>query len=494
VRRAAPCALLALALALPACGREAPREVVLATTTTTIDTGLMDALLPLFTRRSGIEVKVVAAGTGAVLEMAARGDADAILCHAPASEARYVASGDLVLGRPVMHNDFVLAGPPDDPAGIRAAGGLAAAARAIAARGPFVSRGDDSGTHKAELELWRGAGVDVRAVRGREETGAGMAATLHVADERGAYVLTDRGTYLAHRANLRLAILFEGDPALRNVYHAYLVNPARHAGGRAAAATALLDFLVSPEAQGAIAAFRRAELGEPLFLPDAVPAAAGDAPLVETEGVGAILARTIVVSGAATLLAMALGVPAGYALARGRFRGRALVLGAANAGMGLPPVLVGLGVWLVLSRSGPLGGLELVYTRRAMVIAQVLIAAPQVAAFTATSLEMLPAGLADLLAVLGASRLRRAWLLCREADLGLLAAIMAGFGAVVSEVGASMTVGGNLRGSTRVLTTAIVTETGRGDDARAIALGAVLLGLTFAVNVLLTAIQRRRRP
>jgi tungstate transport system permease protein len=206
----------------------------------------------------------------------------------------------------------------------------------------------------------------------------------------------------------------------------------------------------------------------------------------------AIIGRTLLISGSATLFAMLVGIPIGYALARGRFRGRTLLLGMVNTGMGMPPVVVGLVVWLLLTRSGPLGGWDLIYTPQAMVIAQLVIATPLVVGFTAASIQALPAQLPDLLASLGAGRLQKLWLLSREARLGLLAAVMAGFGAIVSEVGASMTVGGNLRGSTRVLTTAIVTETSRGNLPIALALGFMLLGLAFAVNLILTLVQQRR--
>jgi len=205
-----------------------------------------------------------------------------------------------------------------------------------------------------------------------------------------------------------------------------------------------------------------------------------------------IALRTIVVSGSATLLAMAAGVPLGYGLARGRFRGRTVLLGMVNTGMGIPPVVVGLVVWLMLVRSGPFGDFELIYTKRAMVIAQFLIATPLVIGFTAAAVQALPRELPDLLQVLGAGRVRKLWLLAREAQLGILAAVMAGFGAVVSEVGASMTVGGNLAGDTRVLTTAIVTETSRGQNADAMALGIILLVMAFAVNLALTFVQQRR--
>ncbi|HKP50400.1 MAG TPA: ABC transporter permease, partial [Gemmatimonadales bacterium] len=183
-----------------------------------------------------------------------------------------------------------------------------------------------------------------------------------------------------------------------------------------------------------------------------------------------IIIRSLAISGAASLLAMMAGIPLGYALARGRFPGRTLLLSAVNTGMGMPPVVVGLIVWLLLTRSGPFGSLELIYTKEAMILAQFVIATPLVVGFAAASIQALPAELPDLLHTLGAGQIRRLWIIAGEAQLGLLAAIMAGFGAVISEVGASMTVGGNLRGSTRVLTTAIVTETGRGNLSVALAL------------------------
>jgi tungstate transport system permease protein len=215
--------------------------------------------------------------------------------------------------------------------------------------------------------------------------------------------------------------------------------------------------------------------------------------LFADSSVGPIVLRTVLVSGAATSLAVLVGVPLGYAIARKRFRGRTVLLGFVNTAMGMPPVVVGLVVWLLLVRSGPLGDFGLIYTRRAMVLAQFLIATPIVVGFTTASFQALPSRLADLLATLGAGRLRTLWLLARETKLGLLVAIMAAFGAIVSEVGASMIVGGNLERSTRVLTTAIVTETSRGQVDRALALGLVLLVLSFLVNLTLTIIQQRHR-
>jgi tungstate transport system substrate-binding protein len=201
--------------------------------------------------------------------MAASGDADVVLVHAPAAEQKYRDAGDLIDGRLVMHNDFVIVGPDEDPAGVRVHKAIADAMRAIADRGVFVSRGDDSGTHTQELALWAAAGIAPRSVARREETGQGMGATLNIADQKRAYTLTDRGTYLSQRKRLRLVILFQGDPSLRNVYHVYAVNPAKHPKVKRTDARAFIEFLVSAPVQRAIGAFKRDVYGESLFFPDA---------------------------------------------------------------------------------------------------------------------------------------------------------------------------------------------------------------------------------
>jgi tungstate transport system substrate-binding protein len=200
--------------------------------------------------------------------MARTGDADAVLVHAPEAERPYVESGDLVEGRRIMHNDYLVVGPAEDPARIGGAD-LESAMRRIAAAGPFISRGDGSGTEKKELELWSAAGVAPAGIRRREETGQGMGATLLVASERGGYTLTDRGTYLALRERLELVPLLEGDPRLLNVYHAYVVNPARHPKVKPREARAFVEFLASKPAQALIGTFGEARFGQPLFFPDA---------------------------------------------------------------------------------------------------------------------------------------------------------------------------------------------------------------------------------
>jgi tungstate transport system substrate-binding protein len=257
-------------LADPASSLAQNRSIILSTTTSTQDSGLLDVLVPRFEREAGIEVKVIAVGTGAALKMAASGNADVVLVHAPESERVYVESRDLVEGRLVMHNDFLIVGPSDDPAGVRQQRALPSVMRAIAAKSTFISRGDQSGTHSAELSLWTAAGINPATLNRREETGQGMGATLNVADQKRAYTLTDRGTYLAQRKRLTLVPLFQGDTSLRNVYHVYAVNPAKHPKAKLAEARQFIAFFVSPAIQQAIGAFKRDEYGESLFFPDAL--------------------------------------------------------------------------------------------------------------------------------------------------------------------------------------------------------------------------------
>jgi tungstate transport system substrate-binding protein len=243
-------------------------EIILATTTSTQDSGLLDSLLPMFQRETCIEVKPIAVGTGAALEMARRGDADAVLVHAPEAEKAYVESGDLIEGRRIMHNDFLIIGPKADPAHIRGRKGVAAAMKAIAATGSFISRGDGSGTEQKELELWKAAGVLPSSLDRREETGQGMGATLLVAEARQTYTLTDRGTYLAFKDKLTLEPVVEGDPRLLNIYHAYVVNPGKHPTARRSEAGRFVHYLTDPKVQEWIGQFGRAKYGEPLFVPD----------------------------------------------------------------------------------------------------------------------------------------------------------------------------------------------------------------------------------
>ena len=251
-----------------------PREqgggsVILATTTSTQDTGLLDVLLGPFEQTTGYSLKIIAVGTGQALALGERGEADVLLVHAPASELEFMATGAGVDRRLVMHNDFVLVGPKSDPAAVRGSNDPVAAMKAIASSAAaFYSRGDDSGTHKKELSLWESA--DAKPEGGwYRETGTGMGQTLRTASEKQAYTLTDRATYLSLQQTLDLELLVEGGKPLLNVYHVIRVNPERFPKVAAEGARAWADFLVSSEAQAIIGAFGREKYGEPLFVPDA---------------------------------------------------------------------------------------------------------------------------------------------------------------------------------------------------------------------------------
>jgi tungstate transport system substrate-binding protein len=262
--------LLMLSITSIACG-DPDEEVILATTTSTQDSGLLDVLLPDFEGESGYKVKVIAVGSGQAIRMGQEGEADVVLAHSPKAEEEMVAAGDGIERETVMHNDFILIGPADDPAGVAGAESAKDAFAAIAAAGAtFISRGDDSGTHTKELSLWESAGVDPAGQSWYQETGQGMGATITVADEKAAYTLSDRGTYLAQKEGLGLQLLNEGDPALFNNYHVIVVNPDKHPEVNAQGARAFAEYITGSSGQKLISSFGAAEYGEPLFAPDAV--------------------------------------------------------------------------------------------------------------------------------------------------------------------------------------------------------------------------------
>lgn len=252
-----------LALSLSGCGGNV---LILASTTSTQDSGLLDELIPEFERQTDYSVKTIAVGSGAALRMSERGDADVLLVHSPEAEAEFMAAGHGVDRRLVMYNDFVIVGPSSDPAGIKGMESATRALQAIADKGSlFISRGDDSGTHRRELGLWNGAGLDPSGRSWYHEAGVGMGRTLIIANDKAAYTLSDRGTYLRFSGQVSLELLVEGDPDLLNIYHVIRVNPERHSGLKVEAAKAFADFLVSPEAQEIIGTFGVEEFGQPLF-------------------------------------------------------------------------------------------------------------------------------------------------------------------------------------------------------------------------------------
>jgi tungstate transport system substrate-binding protein len=259
-----------LALAAGAAAQAQAPFVIVASTTSTEQSGLFRHLLPIFTRQTGIEARVVALGTGQALDVARRGDADVVLVHDPQAERRFLAEGFATRRHDVMYNDFVIVGPAADPARIGGLSDTLEAFRAIRrAQAPFVSRGDRSGTHTAELRYWSDAGVDLAAARGAwyKETGSGMGPALNTAAAMDAYLLTDRGTWLNFRNRGSLRVLVEGDRRLFNQYGVMAVNPARHPHVRREAGQRFVDWLISPDGQRAVAGYRIG--GEQVFFPNA---------------------------------------------------------------------------------------------------------------------------------------------------------------------------------------------------------------------------------
>lgn len=256
-----------LALAAPVGAQAPPTTVILSTTTSTQDSGLLDVLVPMFERKSGFTVKTISVGTGQALALAARGEADVTLAHAPSLEKKYVTDGKMTNRRLVMYNDFVVIGPEDDPARIKGEKSALAAFKKIAGAGSrFVSRGDKSGTHVLEQGLWKQAGV-TPAGGWYIESGQGMGATLGIADDRKAYTLTDRATLLAFSKRVRLVIMVEGDRPLLNIYSVMEVNPANRPRVNAAGGKAFAEFMLAPETQAVIKTFGVDKYGQALFVP-----------------------------------------------------------------------------------------------------------------------------------------------------------------------------------------------------------------------------------
>jgi tungstate transport system substrate-binding protein len=248
----------------------ASKTVILATTTSTQDSGLLDVLVPLFEKESGYQVKTISVGSGQAMKMGEKGEADVLLVHSPDAEKKFMAGGFGASRRLVMHNDFIIVGPAADPAKVKAAGSSVEALRRIARSGSlFASRGDNSGTDAKEKALWKGAGINPEGQKWYQQTGLGMGQTLNVAAEKKSYSLTDRATFLALRKNLGLVILAEGDSKLLNIYHAIEINPAKWPKVNVVGGKAFADFMVSRKTQELIGRFGVEKYGAPLFFPDA---------------------------------------------------------------------------------------------------------------------------------------------------------------------------------------------------------------------------------
>jgi tungstate transport system substrate-binding protein len=264
-------AVLMIGMALPASAAgPAQKNLILATTTSTQDSGLLDVLIPVFEKKTGYFVKTIAVGSGQAMAMGQKGEADVMLVHSPDAEKKFVTDGFGLNRLIVMHNDYIVIGPPADPAAIKGATSTVEAFKKIAAAGSlFMSRGDNSGTHAKEMGIWKAAGIKPEGQKWYQQTGLGMGQTLNVAAEKKGYTLADRGTWLSLQQKLGLPILKEGDPILLNVYHVIAVNPAKWPKVNADGAKAFSDFMLSADTQGIIKTFGVEKYGGALFFPDA---------------------------------------------------------------------------------------------------------------------------------------------------------------------------------------------------------------------------------
>ena len=262
--------LSAFALSAALAAEQVQKNVILATTTSTQDSGLLDVLLPVFEKDTGFFVKTISVGSGQAMKMGEKGEADVLLVHSPDAEKTFVSQGFGINRQLVMHNDFIIVGPPADPAKIKGMKSTKEALKMIAQSGSlFLSRGDNSGTHAKEKGLWKAAGIVPEGQKWYQQTGLGMGQTLNVAAEKKGYTLADRGTYLALKKNLGLDILIEGEPLLLNIYHVIEVNPAKWPKVNAPGAKAFAAFMVSKKVQEIISKFGVDKYGSPLFFPDA---------------------------------------------------------------------------------------------------------------------------------------------------------------------------------------------------------------------------------
>jgi len=250
--------------------RAQQKTIILATTTSTQDTGLLDVLIPIFEKKAGYFVKTIAVGSGQAMAMGQKGEADVLLVHSPAAEKKFVSEGYGINRRLVMHNDYIIVGPSEDTAKIKGLKSSSESFKKIAsAKALFLSRGDNSGTHAKEKDIWKAAGINPEGEKWYQQTGLGMGQTLNVAAEKKGYTLADRGTCLALKKNLGLDILVEGDAILLNIYHVIEVNPAKWRKVNAAGAKAFSDFMVAKETQDIIKTYGVEKFGSPLFFPDA---------------------------------------------------------------------------------------------------------------------------------------------------------------------------------------------------------------------------------
>lgn len=480
----------------------------LAITTTTENSGLMSVLNPVFEIENNIKINTIIVGSGQALRLGKQGDVDVLLTHAPEDEKQFVRSGYGLKRHPVMHNEFILVGPVGNPADIYDASSIFDAFNNIYAAGSaFISRSDDSGTHKKELSIWKENGQtpkDDWYVR----AGMGMGSVLLLANKQGAYTLTDRGTYLAFKDKIDLNIHHQGGAVLNNPYHVIAVNPQRHPHINNVLAEKYIHYIIGDKAQSLIKDYQ--VFGEKLFYPETI---LENSVLEETtihvsrnffldamlssfnlivnfdKPLFHVVWTSLKVSLIAVLIAMLVSIPLGIFVALNNFTGKTFLLTCLNTLMALPTVVVGLLLYGILNRQGLLGSMSLLYTSTAIIIGQCVLIIPVIWNLSIAAVNGADPRLAMTCTSLGANYFQRSIIYMSEVRFALIAAVVTGFGRAIGEVGIAMMLGGNIHGYTRTMTTAIALETSKGDFEFALALGFMLLFVAFIINSVLQQFQ-----
>lgn len=484
----------------------------LAITTSTENSGLMSILTPVFEDKHKVKVNVITTGSGQALRLGEEGDVDVLLAHAPEDEKQFIKSNYGLKRYPVMHNDFILLGPKNDPANIKKTSSILEAFNNLFInKHKFISRGDDSGTHKKELTLWQKSKLEPIG-DWYKEASLSMGAVLLLASEQQAYTLTDRGTYLAFKDKIDLDVLYQGDSILHNPYHVIAVNPERHEHINSVLAEKYITFLTDIEAQKIINDYRLH--GEQLFHPVLktqepfsvqhqdekrgsffIDATISSFKLILNfdKSLFYVVWTSLKVSLIAVLIASLISIPLGVIVALNNFVGKNFLMACLNTLMALPTVVVGLLLYGLLNRQGLLGDMGLLYTPVAMVIGQCALITPVIWNLCIAAVNSADPRLAKTCSSLGASYIQRSFIYMSEVRFALIAAVVAGFGRAIGEVGIAMMLGGNINGYTRTMTTAIALETSKGDFEFALALGFMLLMVAFIVNTVLQQFQLRSK-
>jgi ABC-type tungstate transport system permease subunit/ABC-type tungstate transport system substrate-binding protein len=484
----------------------------LAITTTTENTGLMSVLNPVFESEYKVKINVVTVGSGQALRLGKQGDVDVLLTHVPADEEQFVSSGYGLERHPVMHNEFILVGPAGNPADVNDVSSVFDAFNKIYATGStFISRADDSGTHKKEVSIWQ-ENEQVPEGDWYVRAGMGMGPVLLLANEQRAYTLTDRGTYLAFKDKVDLAIHFQGNSVLHNPYHVIAVNPQRHSHVNNELAEKYINFITGNKAQKIINDYKI--YGEQLFYPETIT----DKLLLEENTTHIsrnffleatissfnliinfdrtlfyVVWTSLKVSLIAVLIATLISIPLAVVVALNNFTGKKILMTCLNTLMALPTVVVGLLLYGILNRQGILGDMGLLYSQTAIIIGQCILIIPVIWNLCIAAVNSADPRLAMTCLSLGANYYQRSLIYMSEVRFALIAAVVTGFGRAIGEVGIAMMLGGNIDGYTRTMTTAIALETSKGDFEFALALGFMLLLVAFIINAVLQQFQHHKK-